>query len=131
MDVLAPSSRLEKTTARERGDNVEGERRGDVKGREYDMGDNFIGEGEGFCGRERDFARAGDGAVDAAEEIFTIRCPRRARICPRATPLNSKLGNIASVFEELLENDFCDFAKFTKIAISFEELLEMLSAETL
>jgi len=56
----------------------------------------------------------------------TIRSRSRARIYPRARPLNSKLGNIASVFEELLEKNFCGFAKFIKIASSFEELLEML-----
>jgi hypothetical protein len=36
------------------------------------------------------------------------------------------LTNIASVFEELLEENFCGFVKFIKIASSFKELLEML-----
>jgi len=75
--------------------------------------------------RERDFAYGreydvGGGAVDA------IRSRSRTRIYRRARHLNSKLENIASVFEELLEKDFCGFAKFIKITSSFEELLEML-----
>jgi len=79
-----------------------------------------------YFARERDFARAGDSAVAVAEEIFAIRSRSRARIYPRATPLDSNLRNIASVFEELLEENFCGFVKFIKIASSFKELLEML-----
>jgi hypothetical protein len=60
-----------------------------------------------------------------------IRSRMRARIDRRAEESFSKLGNLASMFSKLLENDFYMFCQSLKNSKSFTKLLEMLLDELL